>query len=950
MSEQYAGLTLGVDVSQVDGAVKSLDNFARANEGAAKSVKVFVDQEKVARQRAKDASDEFNRQQKAFEGIASSIDPTVSKMRQLRKASEDLDKLWKSGGVPDKEFFRLGEVIETQMKDLTRVRNNMTESGREQTANEKLQAQQAIATARAREKEVVRAANSEAAAVAKAARDKAKAESDAERARQRTLSTQKAFVDGLRLEVEGLGKTRAELLEIKAAQMGVSAQAAPFIEQLKNQTGQLKLAGVSAGQYRQAMRMLPAQITDVVTSLASGMPVWMVAIQQGGQIKDSFGGIGNTFKVLASYINPLMLVVGALGGAFATAAYKVISMNKQLAESKKLVTDNLGMTGQAARDLSIGIYDIADATGKTVKEVSEMFIKSTDGADVSIRKLTDVGFSYKEASKMVLEYKETGDFTNLNQSIEEHKKKVDEIKQSWLETIPAMLNYNKAVNYSQSQSPGGGNLSVLRNALDLQETMNDLVKKGNQDVKDRSTQINEQYFQLNRVANAEKTLQEARVNAQRVSASGDADTIQRANQIVKIRERELEAAKKAERERDKPKKGKTSPIVKAPEEQLDKELYTLQAQLTVLKQHKEIGDKISSQRKSLWVTEATIANLQDVQGKRRLTLEEQALLKSQQIVLSKAQEKAELGDQIVQQEKMNALQDKSLKFVIDMQAATKALNDTRSMGNLQAQRETEKQKITSDWLSSGGKEGDSGLKKQLDEQDKYYAAEDAKRADWLAGAENAFANYGESATNMYSNVGQIATNALNGMSDMMTDFLMTGKANFADFAKSIISQIIKMITQMVIFNSISGMMGGGGGFSFAGAGKANGGVVGGTFAGGGYTGSGGKYQPAGVVHKGEFVMTKEATRRIGIANLYRLMRGYANGGAVGGGSGTSQALNVGGGGFSLAIGSIPIDINNGGDAAGMERGIRAIVTQMLGESCTQGGEIYNFTTAKLNGG
>ncbi|MFN7050230.1 phage tail length tape measure family protein, partial [Proteus mirabilis] len=46
---------------------------------------------------------------------------------------------------------------------------------------------------------------------------------------------------------------------------------------------------MTIGQYRNAMRHLPAQMTDIVTSLASGMPVWMVMIQQGGQIKDSFG-------------------------------------------------------------------------------------------------------------------------------------------------------------------------------------------------------------------------------------------------------------------------------------------------------------------------------------------------------------------------------------------------------------------------------------------------------------------------------------------------------------------------------------------------------------------------------------------------------------------------------------------------------------------------------------
>lgn len=67
-----------------------------------------------------------------------------------------------------------------------------------------------------------------------------------------------------------------------------------------------------------------------------------------------------------------------------------------------------------------------------------------------------------------------------------------------------------------------------------------------------------------------------------------------------------------------------------------------------------------------------------------------------------------------------------------------------------------------------------------------------------------------------------------------------------------------------------------------------GGFTGGAFDTGGYTGDGGKYMPAGVVHKGEFVMTKEATSAIGVGNLYNLMRagqkGYFSGGAVGGNS------------------------------------------------------------------
>ena len=59
-----------------------------------------------------------------------------------------------------------------------------------------------------------------------------------------------------------------------------------MIARLKEQEEAWKSGAISAGQYRNAMRYLPMQMTDIVTSLASGMPVYMVAIQQGGQLRD----------------------------------------------------------------------------------------------------------------------------------------------------------------------------------------------------------------------------------------------------------------------------------------------------------------------------------------------------------------------------------------------------------------------------------------------------------------------------------------------------------------------------------------------------------------------------------------------------------------------------------------------------------------------------------------
>jgi hypothetical protein len=74
-------------------------------------------------------------------------------------------------------------------------------------------------------------------------------------------------------------------------------------------------------------------------------------------------------------------------------------------------------------------------------------------------------------------------------------------------------------------------------------------------------------------------------------------------------------------------------------------------------------------------------------------------------------------------------------------------------------------------------------------------------------------------------------------------------------------------------------------------------IASGGFASGGYTGDGGKFQPAGVVHRGEYVMSKEATARIGVDYLDSLhvsaKRGFATGGVV---EGVQSASPSGGGG------------------------------------------------------
>ena len=166
------------------------------------------------------------------------------------------------------------------------------------------------------------------------------------------------------------------------------------------------------------------------------------------------------------------------------------------------------------------------------------------------------------------------------------------------------------------------------------------------------------------------------------------------------------------------------------------------------------------------------------------------------------------------------------------------------------------------------------------------------RSSAILGFQQGMKTIEDQVSDVAGNISNITVNAFNGMSDALTDFIMTGKTDFNSLAKSIIKDIVQMTTKMMIFASIKAALEGtsfGKILGFSGGGlvpesKYTGGLVG--FDEGGFTGIGGKYTPAGIVHKGEYVITKEATARLGRGFLDHLnygsvRRGFANGGGVG---------------------------------------------------------------------
>lgn len=177
------------------------------------------------------------------------------------------------------------------------------------------------------------------------------------------------------------------------------------------------------------------------------------------------------------------------------------------------------------------------------------------------------------------------------------------------------------------------------------------------------------------------------------------------------------------------------------------------------------------------------------------------------------------------------------------------------------------------------------------------AESEKRKSNPIAGIKDGINQIQDSFGDMAANMSQVTQNAFNGMADALTDFVITGKADFRSLAQSILRDLSSMIIKMMIFNTLKSAAGF---FGFS-----DGGYVG--FASGGYTGDGGKYQPAGVVHRGEYVITKEATSRLGIGFLNHLNygRGYANGGTVGSIPSTGYK--------PMAGGSISVKVINNGE-------------------------------------
>lgn len=273
-----------------------------------------------------------------------------------------------------------------------------------------------------------------------------KAGKEAERLAKKQERATQSIINAVQREIavrEAGGRGTAAYYETLARQRGADvAKISEITQALKRQESQLKLNNISVGQYNNAMRMVPAQFTDIFTQLAGGQNPFLIALQQGGQLRDSFGGFGNMFKGLAASINPATVAVGALAGGVAALGKAYYDGAEESQRFSAAVIFAGGSAGASAGKL----LSIADSVGNATGGWSEA--RSAILAFVESGSVASENYG-RFAESVVLQSKATG------KSVEDLARVYEEIADDPLKAVVKFSRVYQTLNadvYEQARA------------------------------------------------------------------------------------------------------------------------------------------------------------------------------------------------------------------------------------------------------------------------------------------------------------------------------------------------------------------------------------------------------------------------------------------------------------------------------------------------------------------
>ncbi|WP_322740742.1 phage tail tape measure C-terminal domain-containing protein, partial [Pseudomonas saponiphila] len=170
--------------------------------------------------------------------------------------------------------------------------------------------------------------------------------------------------------------------------------------------------------------------------------------------------------------------------------------------------------------------------------------------------------------------------------------------------------------------------------------------------------------------------------------------------------------------------------------------------------------------------QAKFSVLEEASKKRKLSLDEQSLLKNKGSILANKKALAEVGDQVSRQEHLNKLSDQADKYAKQQEARQRAITESLGLSSRELQRALEIEQLRSTY---GGEPQWAQVQASKMET---FKQEDAARQDWFAGMKTAWGDYRDSALDANAQIQSVTSATLNGFSSQLAETLTGGEASF----------------------------------------------------------------------------------------------------------------------------------------------------------------------------
>lgn len=376
MSDQIASITLRADVSDLKTASNELDKLGEAAAGAVGKADDLNSVFRAGAESAKQGSEGIKEQQAALKGLLENIDPVNKALNRLDEQQAALRNFQTKGFLDTDDFQHYNKILNDTRLKLT------------DTGEAAARAQAELAATQAAEKQsaalknllgsidpTIRAFNS----------------LDEQHA-QLVAHFESGRINGAQLEHFNsiLNQTRERL----------SGVADVLPEALSRQELAARRAGISVGQYSAAMRTLPAQFTDIATQLAGGQSPFLILLQQGGQIKDQFGGVqgaltgvGEYIRSMAGMINPTTIALGGLVGTIGLLAAAAYSSSEQFDQVARSVIMMGGAGFASMQQLNQAAEEVAGKTNTSVSSTVDTLVALNDTGKYTASQMKQIATS-----------------------------------------------------------------------------------------------------------------------------------------------------------------------------------------------------------------------------------------------------------------------------------------------------------------------------------------------------------------------------------------------------------------------------------------------------------------------------------------------------------------------------------------------------------------------------